>query len=332
MMPRRKPFRPAALACHAALLGLMPALATSAPAFEEVVVIARRQAVPRLETPLSIDRIAGEANDLLGATHSSEAINRVPGAMIQRGSGQESLTAIRSPVLTGAGSCGAFLILENGVPIRPTGFCNVNELFELDTEQADGIEVLRGTGTALYGSNAVHGTINVLQDEPSRLPRAEVSVDAGPSQYGRVGVVTGRNGARYDTGLKAMYTHDGGWRDASGFDEAKLVADAITTLRRAAQAVQFVCNHATACSRRQTTGALPNQCRSSASAATSPTITSAGDLTAASRPIASSSSRVASSTRCSGRDPLATIATGVCGERPCAMNCRRIVPSPATPM
>lgn len=28
--------------------------------------------------------------------------------MIQRGSGQESLTAIRSPVLAGAGSCGAF--------------------------------------------------------------------------------------------------------------------------------------------------------------------------------------------------------------------------------
>ena len=37
-----------------------------------------------------------------------------------------------------------FLFLENGIPIRPTGFCNVNELFEVNSEQAQSIEVLRG--------------------------------------------------------------------------------------------------------------------------------------------------------------------------------------------
>ena len=47
--------------------------------------------------------------------------------MIQRGSGQESLTALRSPVLTGAGACGAVLVLEDGIPIRPVGTCNVND-------------------------------------------------------------------------------------------------------------------------------------------------------------------------------------------------------------
>jgi iron complex outermembrane recepter protein len=45
---------------------------------------------------------------------------------------------------TGPGSCGVFLFLENGIPIRPTGFCNVNELFEVNSEQAQSIEVLRG--------------------------------------------------------------------------------------------------------------------------------------------------------------------------------------------
>ncbi len=134
---------------------------------EEIVVTAQRQAVAAIATPLSIDRVGADAIRLVGATHSSEVINRVPGAMVQRGSGQESLTAIRSPVLTGAGSCGAFLFLENGIAIRPVGFCNVNELLEVNTEQADAIEVLRGTGTALQGSNAVHGMVNVLQDAPA---------------------------------------------------------------------------------------------------------------------------------------------------------------------
>jgi hypothetical protein len=66
--------------------------------------------------------------------------------MIQRGSGEESLTALRSPVLTGAGACGSVLVLEDGIPIRPVGTCNVNELFEVNLEQAAAIEVLRGTG------------------------------------------------------------------------------------------------------------------------------------------------------------------------------------------
>ena len=100
--------------------------------------------------------------------------------MIQRGSGQESLTAIRSPVLTGAGSCGAFLFLENGVPMRPVGFCNVNVLFEVNTEQAQAVEVLRGPGSALYGSNAMHGTVNVLQPWPLERPLLAASLDGGP--------------------------------------------------------------------------------------------------------------------------------------------------------
>ena len=50
------------------------------------------------------------------------------------------LLAIRSPVLTGAGACGAFLLLEDGMPLRPTGFCNVNQLFEANTSQAAAIE------------------------------------------------------------------------------------------------------------------------------------------------------------------------------------------------
>ncbi len=189
---------------------------------------AQRQPVAALATPLSIGRVDRDAIDLLGATHSSEALNRVPGVMVQRGSGQESLTAIRSPVLTGAGSCGAFLFLENGVPIRPVGFCNVNEMLEINTEQADAIEILRGTGSALYGSNSVHGTINVLQDAPPELPPWQLGLGLGPDQYTRGSLVASHQGETTGLGIKALYTHDGGWRDESGFDEGKLNATLTT--------------------------------------------------------------------------------------------------------
>jgi len=60
--------------------------------------------------------------------HPSEALNGVAGVNIQRGSGQEHLSAIRSPVLTGGAGAGSFLYLEDGVPLRAAGFANVNGL------------------------------------------------------------------------------------------------------------------------------------------------------------------------------------------------------------
>ena len=183
-----------------------------------------------LRSYASIGRVPPEAILLVGSTHHAEVLNRVPGTMIQRGSGQESLTAIRSPVLTGPGSCGAFLMLENSVPIRPVGFCNVNEMFEINTEQAQAIEVLRGPSNALYGSNAVHGVVNVLQPAAGRLAGARAGPGCGTR---RLRATEARDGAPQELprrlGVAALYTHDGGWRDSSGFDEGKLNATMSTT-------------------------------------------------------------------------------------------------------
>ena len=233
LMPARQRFapNPTRAACGlVAWAALAPAVAAAATAgLEEIVVTATRRAEPAFETPLSLSSIDRDALLLLGATHHSEALNRLPGVMIQRGSGQESLTAIRSPVLTGAGSCGAFLFLENGVPIRPAGFCNVNELFEVNTEQAQSIEVLRGPATSLYGSSAMHGTVNVLQPTPAQTPARAASVDVGPDAYYR-GKFAARHGADgWDYRLAGLYTHDSGWRIDAGFDEAKLVGTAVGT-------------------------------------------------------------------------------------------------------
>ncbi len=212
-------------ALFAACMVAVPA-AAAPPGMEEIVVTATRRPSSALDTPLSLGSVNRDALRLLGSTHHSEALNRLPGVMIQRGSGQESLTAIRSPVLTGAGSCGAFLFLENDVPIRPTGFCNVNEMFEVNTEQAQSIEVLRGPGTALYGSSAMHGIVNVQQATPQQLPAGGVALDAGPSDYVRTRLAGSRTDGAWDYGVAALYTHDGGWRVDSGYDEAKLNATA----------------------------------------------------------------------------------------------------------
>ncbi len=155
------PALPAAAAAPASgAEGGPPAAALDAATLDAIQVTGRRPQAAAAR-PEAVGRIAPEANAALAATHPNEALARVPGAWASRGSGQEQLTAIRSPVLAGTGACGAFAMLEDGVPIRPAGLCNVNQLFELDTGSG-ALEVLRGPGTAVHGSNALHGVINLV--------------------------------------------------------------------------------------------------------------------------------------------------------------------------
>jgi iron complex outermembrane receptor protein len=201
-------------------------LAPAAPAapLEEVVVTATRSPVALERYAGSATRIAADTVELAGATHVSELLNRAAGAMIQRGSGEESLTALRSPVLTGAGACGAVLVLEDSIPIRPVGSCNVNELFEVNYEQAAAIEVLRGPASVLYGSSAVHGIINVIPPRPDEIPALGVAAEYGSDAWRRLRLAASHGDGGRGLGLVMIGTDDGGWRDASGFEEQKLNA------------------------------------------------------------------------------------------------------------
>ena len=76
------------------------------------------------------------------------------------------MTAIRQPITTNP----VYLYLEDGIPTRSTGFFNHNALYEINVPQAGRIEVFKGPGTALYGSDAIGGIINVSTRAPSYDP------------------------------------------------------------------------------------------------------------------------------------------------------------------
>ncbi|MEL6246247.1 MAG: TonB-dependent receptor, partial [Pseudomonadota bacterium] len=172
-----------------------------------------------LSDPGSNAVIDGETVITLAADHPAELLNTLPGVNIQMNSGQEHLIAIRSPVLTGGAGQGSFLILENGVPTRSPAFGNVNSLLEPHHEVASAVEVVRGPGSAKFGSNAVHGLINVF------LPDAG-GLDGGAD--GRLSVSTlqrykGDVVADVGTATTAALSiqKDVGWRDSTGLDQQK---------------------------------------------------------------------------------------------------------------
>jgi outer membrane receptor protein involved in Fe transport len=207
----------------ALLLFALPAAVASAQ--DVIAVTGDRAGERRDETVLPVTLIDGDAIIETGAQHPSELINLAPGAFINRGNGAEHLTAIRSPVLTGGAGAGSFLYLEDGIPLRAAGFSNVNGLFEALTGLTGAVEVVRGPGPALYGSNALHGLINYRTSVPGDTPPA-LEIEAG--SFGRVrGQAIWAEDSdkwRWLAGLAGQ--HEDGWRAESGLDRLEVLARA----------------------------------------------------------------------------------------------------------
>ena len=76
---------------------------------EEIIVEAKRiDSISDWNEEVSSTSINSEEIFLVDAQHPKQVFSRVPGIWISRGSGQEHLTSLRSPVLTGPGACGSF--------------------------------------------------------------------------------------------------------------------------------------------------------------------------------------------------------------------------------
>ena len=169
----------------------------------------------------AVSSISEETLSLLSFQHIQESLNYIAGAGVQRGNGQEYLPALRSPVLTGAGACGGILAAEDGIALRAAGFCNINELFEAHGEIAQRIDVIKGPASALYGSNAIHGVINVITPDTTQ-GNGELSVDYGSYGFHRVKLKEGKDFGHSGVGIAASVTRDTGYRNEEGVDQEKV--------------------------------------------------------------------------------------------------------------
>lgn len=190
----------------------------AATELETVLVTATRSPTSGQKLPVAWSSIQGDAIALTAPQHSNQLFQRSAGVWISRNNGQESLISLRSPVLTGAGSCGAFLTATDGIPLRAPGFCNVNQLFDANLAQAGTVEVIRGPATAVYGSNAMHGVINVLTASADTTRNA-LRMEAGSRDYYRV--LAGWALPEYGSAINLQAVSYGGYQARSGYDQQK---------------------------------------------------------------------------------------------------------------
>src|SRR3569833_510447 len=142
---------------------------------DEVTVTGTREAERLAETPASVGTLSEQAIRLVAPTHPQQILGEIPGVAVGVTNGEGHTTAIRQPFTTSP----VYLFLEDGVPVRATGFFNHNALYEVNIPDASGSEVVRGPGTALYGSDAIGGIVNILTKAPAAAPEARLYVVGG---------------------------------------------------------------------------------------------------------------------------------------------------------
>jgi outer membrane receptor protein involved in Fe transport len=178
-----------------------------------MVVSATREVQRRTDQSTTIDALEGAAIREVRAAHPSGIMQRLPGVHATQLSGEGLSMAIRQPITTKP----MYLYLEDGVPTRSTGFFNHNALYEVNLPQSGGLEVLKGPGTAMYGSDAIGGVVNVLTRPAPVTPTLDATVEGGQFGYARLlatgGFTSGANGVRADVNV----TRSDGWRDEGGF-------------------------------------------------------------------------------------------------------------------
>ncbi len=143
---------------------------------ETVSVTASREARDTFETPRSVSVVQTADLERTAPRTSAEALSRTPGVFVQKTNHGGGSPFIRGLVGN------QILVLVDGLRLNNSTFrYGPNQyLATVDPGQADRIEVLRGSGSAQYGSDGLGGVIHVRNREPVLSP-------AGTLMGGRVG-------------------------------------------------------------------------------------------------------------------------------------------------
>lgn len=183
-----------------------PALAQQIPGLlPEVVVTANRNPQPAWQVGSAISVITRDEIEKASAQHVGDLLRRVPGVSSTQNGGTGAVQYVR---LRGMDSRHT-LVLVDGVRVSdPSSTGGEFDFANLILSDVERIEVLRGPQSALYGSDAMGGVINIITRRGEGPPKMTLRAEAG--SYGtkelRAGISGGTDALSYSLGASAFQT------------------------------------------------------------------------------------------------------------------------------
>ncbi len=187
---------------------------------ETVVVTATREARNKKDLPEAVQVFDQQTIDAVAPSHPSEILNRAAGVHVNNLGGEGHMTSIRQPISTR----GVYLYLEDGIPIRPTGFFNHNSLYEVNVPQSGVLEVTKGPGSALYGSDAIGGLINSVTRKPPEETEVHLNLELGSDQWQRGLLSFGTRVGAHSAVVNLNSTRNDSFRDEAEYSRHSMTA------------------------------------------------------------------------------------------------------------
>ena len=128
---------------------------------EAVVVTATRNAIPAFLSPIIVNRLDDRIFKRTQSISLAEGLHFSPGLRIENNCQNCGFTQLRMNGLEGPYT----QILINSRPVF-SALAGVYGLEMIPTNMVERVEIVRGGGSALYGGNAIAGTVNIITKDP----------------------------------------------------------------------------------------------------------------------------------------------------------------------
>lgn len=128
---------------------------------EQVVVTGNKGEVKRRNSSTLVSVLNAKTFDLVSACSLADGLNYQPGVRVENNCQNCGFTQVRINGLDGHYS----QILMNSRPVF-SALAGVYGLEQIPANMIERVEVMRGGGSALFGSSAIGGTINIITKDP----------------------------------------------------------------------------------------------------------------------------------------------------------------------
>jgi iron complex outermembrane receptor protein len=194
----------------------------------EVAAVSEQVVVTAADSPQTVDEVS-KAVTVVGRRELeerdeptiAEALRTVPGLRVQQLGGPGALTSIKTRGLRSQDTS----VLIDGQRFRDPAAAQgdaTSFLADLAVTDTGRVEVLRGSGSSLYGTNAIGGVVNVVTDEGGGPFHGNLLAEGGGLGYlrGRA-QVSGSAGEAERITYSAAISHINVARGIDGHDEAR---------------------------------------------------------------------------------------------------------------
>jgi iron complex outermembrane receptor protein len=206
------------------LLCALPATAADPVTSEPITVTATRFATGLSNSPVSVTVLDEQDIARSGTTSITELLQQQAGVQVLDYFGNNNSQSRIDMGGFGATGDQNTLVLLNGRRLNDVDLAGAN-LVAVPLASVARVEILHGTGSVLYGDNAVGGVINIITKTGFEGPTTAIAARAGSySTYG-LALTGNASGTNTAATVSAQGLDSDGYRDNSAFHQRGLVAE-----------------------------------------------------------------------------------------------------------